>query len=141
MEELERRGEVPPQPIYYGGDGGGGDASSDPEMGEETSKGESTPRTNGVWPRWAWLIVFVLAFASIASQGTRAHGSENQGFLWGVILLQALALSLIVAGVVSITKISSTVGVIGRIFMLALLAALLFGLWVFSLLARHGWGG
>lgn len=140
VEELERRGEALPQsfPRKATGDVPGSDDGGDcPESAlEDDARRSRSPR-----PWWSWMVVVALAFVLIVSQGTHAHGDENQGFLWGVIALQTVVLSLVIAELISALGAKSVAGVIGRIVVIALLGLLLFGLWVLSGLARYGWGG
>lgn len=140
VEELERRGETSPQPSSQnGGDDGDHDRHRVDAVPVSEQAGNS-PQAKRAWPWWSWLLVPALAFAAIASQGTTADGPENQGFLWVVIALQTLVLSLIVAVVASMARTRSALGAVGRIVLLVLLAMLLLGLWMLAYLARHGFG-
>lgn len=141
MEELARRGEAPPAPHDHGGSGGGIHGGDADDSGPNSEEEQSASQTRRAWPWWSWLIVFALSFAVIASQGTHAHGPENQGFLWGVIVVQSVVLSLGIAVVASMIRAKSAIGAVGRIIVLVLLGLLQVGLWVLSLLAREGWGG
>lgn len=138
MEELQRRGEEPPQPSLESGrddddrDGVGAIPVSD--------EAENAQQEKGAWPWWSWLLVPALAFAAITSQGITASGPENQGFLWIVIALQTLVLSLVVAVVASMIRTRSALGAVGRIVLLIFFAMLMLGLWVLAYLARHGLG-
>ncbi|HKR77515.1 MAG TPA: hypothetical protein VJR95_12715 [Rhodanobacter sp.] len=140
MDELQRRGEAPPQPSLRGSsddDGPDRDGMDATPISEEV---EDAPQAKGAWPRWSWFVVPVLAFAATASQGTAANGPENQGFLWLVIALQTLVLSLVVAVVASMTGTRSALGVVGRTVLLVFLAMLMLGLWMLAYVARHGLG-
>lgn len=140
VEELERRGEVPPQPDRQGGCDDGGHDRGGMDAVPLSEEAEIAPQAKGTWPWWSWLVVFALAFAAVASQGTTANGPENQGFLWVVVALQTLVLGLVAVVVASMARTRSALGAVGRIVLLALLATLLLGLWMLSYLARHGFG-
>lgn len=133
FEELERRGETSSAPVS------GGDEESIQDS--TSSVRDDVPSTKSTWPWWAWPVTFLGAFVLVACFGVKAHGAENQEFLWWVIFLQAFVLTLAVFGIASFAKARSTSGVIGRLFMLALLAVMLFGLSLCSSLAQTGWGG
>jgi len=93
------------------------------------------------WTWRMWLAVFVLCFLVVASFGVKARQQGDQAFLYGVIVVQAVALSGVIRTVVAVFRFSSFASTFVKLAAICALGVVLFGLTVCSELARHGWRG
>lgn len=133
MVELQRRGE---QPSSYGPP-----PPSDDDLVSEHRQDERVVQPRKPWPWWVWLVLFVVGLAYAMSQGINAQEPQDQSFLMGVIVLQALAMVLLVAAFRFIRGARTVAGALGGLVVVAIPAVALFLLWLLSSIARHGFGG
>ena len=90
---------------------------------------------------WAqWFVVVGFCALVIGLFGASAKNRNDQGFLFGVILFQAIVLAGVVRAIGAMFLSSPTVGVLGRLAVILVLGVVLFLLTVCSNLAQHGWG-
>lgn len=133
MVELQRRGE---QPLSSGPP-----PPSDDDLVSEHRQDERVVQPRKPWPWWVWPVLFVVGLAYAMSQGINAKEPQDQSFLMGVIVLQALAMVLLVAAFRFTQRLRTVAGALGGLVLLAIPAVALFLLWLLSSIARHGFGG
>ena len=107
---------------------------------ERESPSEPLRRPLG-WSWGAWLVVTGICFLVVAQFGATARNKADQQFLYGVILIQALALTGVMRTVAALFSSSSALGVIGKLVVVGALGFVLFALTLCSGMAQHGWGG
>jgi hypothetical protein len=91
---------------------------------------------------WArWIVLIAACFLLVRSFGATPQNKGDEGFLLGVIGLQAVALAGIVRTVVAVFSRSSALRLLGKLAAIVVLGYVLFGLTVCSQMAQHGWLG
>lgn len=81
------------------------------------------------------------ALALAMSQGVKAQLPQDDGFLMGVLFLQAVAMVFIVAAFRFFKRARTVGATLGRLVLLAIPVVVLFVLWLLSLIAKRGLGG
>jgi hypothetical protein len=93
------------------------------------------------WTWTRWLVLLTLGVIIVSRFGTSARNPGDQGFLYGVIFVQAALLTGIVRAVAAVFRYTSLLGLVGKVLAIGLLGYALFGLVVCSIMAQGGWRG
>lgn len=91
------------------------------------------------WGILNWLVTFTMALIVVSSFGTTARQENDQGFLYLIVGIQALIITLIVRIAVAISR-AQGFGIAKKTLALLLLLSGLSALSLCSIMARHGWG-
>ena len=92
-------------------------------------------------PGWVWPVVFMVALLVCGSFGTQGRNQADNGLLYGVIVMQAGAITGVLAIMASFVRSATVWGLLGRLVMLLVVLVVIAFLSFCSSFVRHGWGG
>jgi hypothetical protein len=93
------------------------------------------------WSWVSWSVALLICLPVVASFGTHARQKGDQAVLYGIILLQSLLLAGILKTISSIFTSSLSLGLLGKLIAVGLLAFTIGALTLCSMFAQSGWGG
>ena len=97
------------------------------------------PRTG--WPSWVWGVVFAMSLFVATSFGTTPKNRGDAGLLWTVLMLQAVAGTLLFRLVASLLGFRPWGWWFGKLLAVIALAVVLFGLSFCNSFVQNGWRG